>query len=162
MSSGGESIDIFGRNVKTRNYYAESRRLRTEVMSAAEALKGKPMRFAVTNGIFMNVEISKSDLKTIVSKNTKDNKFNAFKNALAKDIKGFIKKGKYEGWREVIEGKHSEAAYFAYNSRSLGNAKAYLCLRKMKDTGLFKPYAIIDHDTFVKEIGHLKKGKPPR
>ena len=162
MSTGGEGIDIFGRNVKGRNYYAESRRLRTEVLQAADALKGKPMRFNVTNGISMSVEITKSDLKTIVSKNTKDNKFNAFKNALAKDIKGFIKKGKYEGWREVIEGKHSESAYFTYNSRSLGSNKAYLCLRKMKDTGLYKPYAIIDHDTFVKEIGRVNKGKPPR
>ena len=34
----------------------------------------------------MDVEITKSDLKTIVSKASRDNKFNAIKNALAKDI----------------------------------------------------------------------------
>lgn len=162
MSAGGESIDIFGRNVKGRNYYAESRRLRREALDMAEALKGKPMRFVAVNGITMDVEITKSDIKTIVSKNTQNNKFNAFKNALAKDLKGFITKGTYEGWRDVIEGKHSESAYFTYNSRKLGKEKAYLCLRKIKSTGLYKPYAIIDQKTFDAEIGELKKGIPPR
>lgn len=162
MSSGGEGIDVFGRNVRSRNYYAESRRLRTEALDMAEALKGKPMRFTVRNVILMDVEITKSDIKTIVSKNTRNNKFNAFKNALAKDIKGFITKGRYEGWRYVIEGKHPESAYFAYNSRKLGNDKAYLCLRKIKSTGRYKPYAIIDQQTFDAEIGALNKGIPPR
>ena len=49
----------------------------------------------------MDVEITKSDLKTIVSKNTQDNRFNAFKNKLAQDIRGFLEKAQYEGWREV-------------------------------------------------------------
>lgn len=59
----------------------------------------------------------------------------------------------------MIEGKHPEAAYFAYYSRELG-AKAYLCMRKMKG-GKFKPYAIINDDMFKTEIGNLRKDKPP-
>lgn len=158
----GEGIEIHGRRVvKSRNYYAESRRLREEAMSIAEAINKKPMRFRLTNGISMNVEISKSDIKTIVSKYTKDEKFNAFKNALAKDIKGFLKKGTYEGWRESDQNRHSEAAYFAYFSRKM-NAKAYLCVRKMKGSGVFKPYAIINQTMFDHEAKNIKKGKPPR
>ena len=52
----------------------------------AETLKGEPLHFTITNVITMDVEITKSDLKTIVSKASRDNKFNAIKNALAKDI----------------------------------------------------------------------------
>ena len=137
-------------------YYLESKRLRAEVMSMADALKNSPIRFTITNGITMDVEITKSDLKTIASKNTQDNRFNAFKNLLAQDIKGFIEKATYEGWREVIPGKHPETAYFAYFSRELGS-KAYLCIRKIKNTGLFKPYAIIDQKTFDAEIQNLRK-----
>lgn len=107
----------------------------------------------------MDVEITKSDLKTIVSKNTKDNHFNVIKNLLAKDIKGFIENGQYEGWREVIPGKHPETAYFAYYSQEL-DMKAYLCVRKMKNTGIFKPYAIIDQTTFDIEVKNIKKEKP--
>ena len=136
--------------------FAESRRLRDEVLQLAEQLKHNPLRFSLTNGITMNVEITKSDLKTIVSKNTQDNRFNAFKNMLARDIKGFIEKATYEGWRSVIPGKHPETAFFAYFSRELGG-KAYLCIRKIKNTGLFKPYAIIDQKTFDAEILNLKK-----
>ena len=40
----------------------------------------------------MEVEITKSDLKTIVSKASRDNKFNAIKNALAKDIPSYLRK----------------------------------------------------------------------
>ena len=122
----------------------------------AEALKDNPMRFVITNGIRMDVEVTKSDLKTIVSKNTQDNRFNAFKNKVAQDIRGFIEKAHYEGWREVIPGKHPETAFFAYFSRELGG-KAYLCVRKIKNTGLFKPYAIIDQKMFDAEIGNLQK-----
>ena len=142
-----------------RDYYKESKRLREEVMQMADALKDNPMRFVVTNGITMDVEITKSDLKTIVSKNTQDNRFNAFKNKLAQDLRGFLSKATYEGWREVIPGKHPETAYFAYFSRELG-VKAYLCVRKIKNTGLFKPYAIIDQHTFDEEIRNLRKEKP--
>ena len=75
------------------DYYIESRRLREETMRMADELKDHPMRFIVTNVITMDVEITKSDLKTIVSKNT----------------------------------------------------------------GIFKPYAIIDQKTFDAEIQNLKK-----
>lgn len=83
-------------------YYNESRRLREETMLMADALRDKPLRFTITNGITMDVEITKSDLKTIVSKNTQNNRFNAIKNKLAQDIRGFIEKAEYEGWREVM------------------------------------------------------------
>lgn len=59
-------------------------------MEKAEHLKNNPIEFSVRNGIDMDVVITKSDIKTIVSKNTADNKFNAVKNKLAQDIKGFI------------------------------------------------------------------------
>ena len=144
-------------------YYIESRRLREETMRMADALKDNPMRFVVTNVITMDVEITKSDLKTIVSKKTmvstnrsQDNRFNAFKNKVAQDIRGFLEKSVYEGWRDVIPGKHPETAFFAYFSRELGE-KAYLCVRKIKNTGLFKPYAIIDQKMFDAEIGNLRK-----
>ena len=73
-------------------YYLESKRLRAEVMQIADTLKNSPMRFTVTNGIKMDVEVTKSDLKTIASKNTQDNRFNAFKNKLAQDIRGLYAK----------------------------------------------------------------------
>ena len=139
-------------------YYIESKRLRAETLRIADGLKDNPMRFVVTNVITMVVEVTKSDLKTIVSKNTQDNRFNAFKNKVAQDLRGFIEKAVYEGWREVIPGKHPETAYFAYFSRELGG-KAYLCVRKIKNTGLFKPYAIIDQNTFDAEVQNLRKQK---
>ena len=59
------------------DYYKESKRLRREVLLQANQLKEKLMHFTITNGITMNVEITKSDLKTIVSKASRDNRFNA-------------------------------------------------------------------------------------
>lgn len=157
----GEGILIYGLNsAKGRDYYRESKRLRKEVLASHVGLKGHPLNFSITNGISMSVEISYSDIKTIVSKNTQNNRFNAFKNALAKNIRGFIEKGKYLGWRETIDGKHPETAYFVYYDRGK-KGKAFLCLRKMKDGGKFKPYAIIDEKTFKNEIGALRKTKPP-
>ena len=50
-------------------YYIESKRIRNEVLLMAEALKEHSMRFTITNGITMDVEITKSDLKTVLSKN---------------------------------------------------------------------------------------------
>ena len=50
-------------------YYIESKRIRNEVLLMAEALIEHPMRFTITNGITMDVEITKSDLKTVLSKN---------------------------------------------------------------------------------------------
>lgn len=129
-------------------------------MSNAEALKNNPKNFHISKGVDGIVEISKSDIKTIVFKNTQDARFNAFKNLLAKDIEGFIDKAKYEGWREVIDGKHSETAFFVYYSREW-KEKAYLCIRKMKKTRKYKPYAIIYQYQFDKEKQNLRKDNPP-
>ena len=87
-----------------QDYYRESKRLRAEVMLLADSLKGNPFRFILTNVITMRVEITKADLKTIVSKNVSDDKFNAIKNALAKDIPGYLAKAEYLGWRPTAEG----------------------------------------------------------
>lgn len=148
-------------NKAFRDYHQESIRLRKETLAKADELKRNPKVFTITNGITMDVEITKSDIKTIVGKNTGDDKFNAIKNKLAQDIEGFISKAKYEGWRDVIQGKHSESAYFAYYSRNLGT-KVYLCMRRMKDSGKYKPYAMISKKMFNVEIGSLNKKKPPR
>jgi len=140
-------------------YYIESKRIRNEVLAMAETLKEHPLHFTITNGITMNVEITKSDLKTIVSKSSRDNKFNAIKNALAKDIPAFLQKSEYIGWRYVKEGKHDESAYFAYFNREFG-VKTILAMRKMKNGGPFKPYAIIDQYAFEINVGELQKGTP--
>ena len=137
-------------NSRTQSdYFAESKRIRNEVLQLAELLKERPMYFIITNEITMRVQITKTDLKTIVSKNTKDNKFNAIKNALAKDIPGYLAKATYLGWRPVAEGKHYESAYFAYWT--------ILCMRKMADGNIYKPYAIIDEHTFKVGIEELRK-----
>ena len=140
-------------------YYIESKRIRKEVLAMAEALKDNPLRFTITNGITMDVEITKSDLKTIVSKASHDNKFNAIKNALAKDIPDFLRKSEYIGWRTVKKGKHEESAFFAYFDRKLG-VHSILAMRKMKNHGPYKPYAIIDKFAFETSIGELKQGTP--
>lgn len=140
-------------------YYKESKRLRAEVLQQAESLKGQPHRVVVENGITMEVEVTKSDLRTLVGKSTRDNKFNAIKNALARDIIGYLNKSEYLGWRSVIEGKHPEAAYFAYYSRELG-VRTILCMRRMTDSGLYKPYAIISQEMFEAEVRNLQKGTP--
>ena len=142
-----------------KDYYQESKRLRNEVLQQAELLKGSPMRFIVTNEITMRVEITKTDLKTIVSKNVGDDKFNAIKNALAKDIPGYLAKATYLGWRPVAEGKHYESAYFAYFDRELG-VRTVLAMRKMKNGGPYKPYAIIDEYAFSATEELLQKGTP--
>jgi hypothetical protein len=143
--------------VRTQDdYYKESKRLRQEVLELAEQLKNNPLRFTITNVITMNVEITKTDLKTVVSKNVRDNKFNAVKNALARDIPGYLQKAEYLGWRPVAEDKHFESAYFAYFSREFG-CKTFLCMRRMTDGDLYKPYAIIDEHTFRAGIEELKK-----
>ena len=141
------------------NFYRESKRLRKEVLQMADALKYSPLRFTITNEITMDVEITRSDLKTIVSKASRDNKFNAIKNALTKDIPSFLKKSKYLGWRYVKDGKHEESAYFAYFDRKIG-VRTILAMRKMKNGGPYKPYAIIDQYVFENSIGELQKGTP--
>ena len=140
-------------------YYRESKRLRAEVLQQAETLKGSPLRAVIDNGIIMRVEITKSDMRTLVGKSTRSNKFNAIKNALARDIIGYLHKAEYLGWRTVIEGKHPEAAYFAYYSRELG-ARTILCMRRMADNGMYKPYAIISQQMFEAEVINLQKGTP--
>ncbi|MBP5339813.1 MAG: hypothetical protein J6Z14_11040 [Prevotella sp.] len=140
-------------------YYQESRRLRAEVLQQAESLKGNPLRIVIENGITMNVEVTKSDLRMLVGKSTRSNKFNAIKNALARDIIGYLNKAEYLGWRTVTEGKHPEAAFFAYYSRELG-MKTILCMRRMVDSGIYKPYAIISQQMFDAEVRNLQKGTP--
>ncbi|UKK48180.1 hypothetical protein L6475_13385 [Prevotella sp. E9-3] len=141
------------------DFYIESKRLRKEVLQLAERLKEHPMHFTVNNGITMEVEITKSDLKTIVSKASRDNKFNAIKNALAKDIPSFLKKAEYLGWRTILEGKHEESAFFVYFDREIG-VRSILAMRKMKNGGPYKPYAIIDQHAFETTVSELKKGTP--
>ena len=141
------------------DFYRESKRLRKEVLQMADALKHNPMHLTITNGITMNVEITKSDLRTIVGKSTKNNKFNAIKNALARDIPGYLIKAEYLGWRSVVVGKHPETAFFSYYSRELGT-KTILYMRKMADGGIYKPYAIISMQMFNAEVRNLKKGTP--
>ena len=141
------------------DFYIESKRIRSEVLQMADELKEKPLRFTITNVITMNVEITRSDLKTIVSKASRDNKFNAIKNALAKDIPSFLEKSEYLGWRFVKEGKHEESAFFAYFDRKIG-VRTILAMRKMKNGGPYKPYAIIDQYAFENNIGELQKGTP--
>ena len=142
------------------DYYKKSKRIREEVLQQAELLKGKPLQFIITNEITMRVVITKSDLKTIVSKNVGDDKFNAIKNALAKDIPGYLAKAVYLGWRPVAKGKHYESAYFAYFSRELG-CRTILCMRRLADGDIYKPYAIIDQYAFDANMGELKQGTPP-
>ena len=48
------------------DFYRESKRLRKEVLQMADALKYSPLRFTITNEITMEVENTKSDLKTII------------------------------------------------------------------------------------------------
>lgn len=147
------------RNRTQDDYYAESRRLRAVVMDMAKGLIDHPMTFSIYNGIFMNVEVTNSDLRSIANKNTRNNKFNAIKNALAMDLQGYLEKAEYLGWRPTIEGKHIESAYFAYFSRELG-CKTILCMRKMKEGQVFKPYAIIDQYTFEARVSELQKETP--
>lgn len=141
------------------DYYYESKRIREEVIRLAEELKDHPLRFIITNVITMRVEITKTDLKTLVSKNVRDNKFNAIKNALAKDIPGYLHKAEYIGNRHIVDGKHCESAYFAYFSRELG-CKTILCMRKRHDGGIYKPYAIIDEYTFAANADQITKEQP--
>lgn len=146
--------------IQSRDYYEESKRLRREALAIADTYKGNPLRFTISNGIFMEVEITKSDIKTIVGKNTNDNLFNAVKNAWARNLESYLRGALYEGWRKTTDGKHPESAYFAYYSRRLG-ANTYLCLRRMKNNGVYKPYAFIDQQTFDNEKDIIIKEKPP-
>lgn len=57
------------------------------------------------------------------------------------------------------ESRRLRSAYFAYFSRELG-CKTILCMRKMKDGVVFKPYAIIDQYTFEARVSELQKETP--
>lgn len=141
---------------KGKDYYAESKRLNDEVMKIAETLKDNPMKFTIhKDDVDFNIEITKTDLKTVVGKNITDDKFNAIKNAMAKDLQGFLKKSDYLGFREPEEGKHPETSYFHYFHRNFG-ISAVLVLRKLKYKDIYKPYCIMPYsDDF-----ELKK--PPK
>ena len=143
-----------------KDYYAESKRLRAEAMANAEKLTNRPLIFKINKGFEMVVEVTKTDIKTLVSKNTPDNKFNAIKNALLRDIEGYLKKSTYVGWRNTDPEKHDETAYFSYFNRTLG-ANTYLCLRKMKNTNRYKPYSVESQWMFDHNKISLKKGNPP-
>jgi hypothetical protein len=54
------------------------------------------------------------------------------------------------------EGKHFESAYFAYFSRELG-CRTILCMRKLADGEIYKPYAIINDHTFAEAESELRK-----
>ncbi len=129
--------------------------------SAKDAVNGASLQagvFNISNGISGKLEITKSDIRNITGKNFVDNKFNVLKNSIAKNIRQFIEEAQYEGWRETDEGRHLEAAFFVYYSKKY-DIKAYLCLRKMKESGNFKPYEIVPEYLFDKS--KLKKGLPP-
>lgn len=55
--------------------------------------------------------------------------------------------------------KHEESAYFAYFDRKIG-VRTILSMRKMKNGGPYKPYAIIDQYAFEANITELQKGTP--
>lgn len=139
--------------------YQKAKQARKEALEIADALRGKPAVFNIENGIYMKVEVSKQDIKTLTGKNLTDEKFNLMKNEAAKDIKGFLEKATYEGWSEVHEGKHPESAYFVYYSKT-ERRKIVLCVRKIKKTGVYKPYAFYTPNALNKEGIKIKKGTP--
>lgn len=143
-----------------KDYYSESKRLRKEALTLAESLTNHPVVFEIDKGFPMVVELSKTDIKTMVSKNTSDDKFNAVKNALIQDVKGYLLKAKYVGWRKTVDKKHQETAYFVYFNRKLG-ANTYMALRRIKTTGRYKPYVIVDQRTYDFIEKYIIKGKPP-
>ena len=59
----------------------------------------------------------------------------------------------------IKEGKHEESAFFTYFDREIG-VKTILAMRKMKNGGPYKPYAIIDQYAFEATVGELQKGTP--
>ncbi len=146
---------------KTVDYDKKNEQVRKETLEWADSIANKPIRFSITNGIKMDVEVSKADIKKLVYKSIKDSKFNAIKNKLAQDVKGYIKKAKYVGWRETEPNKHFESAYFVYYNRTLG-ANTYLSLRRMKNSNIYKPYMIMDTKTFNENKDKIKTKMPPK
>lgn len=136
-------------------------RTKNELLSFANSLKGDARIVKFNNVIEGELEISKADIKTIAYKNAQDNDFNIGKNILALDIPNFISNSTFLGWAYPIQGKHPESAYFAYYSRTM-NKEFILCLRKMKSSGRFKPYEIIDRKKFNHDMNTrtIYKEKP--
>ena len=118
-----------------------------ELLEYGDTLKNRPLRARFSNVIEGEIEITKADIKTIAYKNVPDVAFNEEKNMLALDIPRFIATSIFLGWADTVPGKHPEAAYFAYFSKQTRH-EFILCLRKMKATGRFKPYAIISREIF--------------
>ena len=131
------------------------------LLNYGNTLKDHPLRVLFTNVINGELEITKGDIKTIAYKNIPNIDFNIEKNHLALDIPGFISNATYLGWAETVHGKHPESAFFAYYSKRT-HYEFILCLRKMKSTGRFKPYAIISRIAFEIDIAgrEIHKEKP--
>ncbi|MBO4692416.1 MAG: hypothetical protein J5604_06535 [Bacteroidales bacterium] len=143
----------------TQYYYEMARKARAEALELANKYKLSPLTFEITNVIKMKIQVTKTDIRTIVGKNTSDDRFNWAKNETAKDIKAFLENAKYEGWADVLPGKHPESVYFVYYSKRK-RRKLVLCVRKVKDLDVYKPYAIISHADFKSGKAKIKKGTP--
>ena len=131
------------------------------LLTYGDSLKGNPLRMAFDNVVNGELEISKADIKTIAYKNIPDINFNIEKNYLALDIPSFIASATYLGWAETVPGKHPESSFFAYYSKYSG-MEFILCLRKLKSSGRFKPYAIISRAAFDIDLAgrEIHKEKP--
>lgn len=154
-ASGGTRM-VAPSGIKTRTkdeYWAEAKRLRELLIEKASYLKNNPITRSFSNAIEGTLEITYSDVKRLVNKNTSDNKFNAFKNVLAQDYEHIIDKGHYEGYSLPDEGHHEEAIYFAYYSRKY-KANAYVVLKKMHGTKKFKLHAIEDEHTYSYRVAN--------
>ena len=133
----------------------------TALLNYGDTLKDNPLRESFSNVIEGELEVTKGDIKTIAYKNIPDAEFNKEKNRLAQDIPAFIASANYLGWADTEPGKHLEAAYFAYYNK-ITKREFILCLRKMKSTGRFKPYAIISREKFNIDLAgrEIHKEKP--
>ena len=131
------------------------------LLKYGDTLKDNPLIENFSNVIDGEIEITKGDIKTIAYKNIPDAEFNEEKNRLAQDIPAFIASSNYLGWADTVPGKHPEAAYFAYYNK-ITKKEFILCLRKMKSTGRFKPYAIISREKFNIDLAgrEIHKEKP--
>ena len=138
------------------NYYELSKQKRREALEIAEKYKNNPLEFEIHNGVDGIVQVTKSDIRTIIGKNTTDDKFNAKKNEFAKDLKSFIEKAEYMGYREVEDGKHKEADIFIYH-KVVDGEDFYLCTRRLTENGIYKPYAIINKRYFDYNAKNIKK-----
>ncbi len=133
----------------------------TELLNYGEFLKDHPIIIPFSNVIDGELEVTKRDIKILAYKNIPDAEFNTEKNKLAQDIHRFIATADFLGWADTIPGKHPEAAYFIYYSK-VTKREFILCLRKMKSTRRFKPYAIISREKFNIDLKgrEIHKEKP--